>query len=267
MGFNYLEGRRWADVTREERFFCQRLYEQVRREGAERFAAYVSDRLGMALPREGEWEIGFEVCFYRDLWQHRGREDRLHSPKRTFDLCLFGQRAIVIIEAKAAETFEKNQNARFEEDVAHVRELTGVERVELIGLCSSRYTVGAARAAAFDNRILRWNDLAARYDGDAVLRRADAVYESKRASASPGKNADAKLTGAALLGAFRNGKRYWVGCLGGLTGKRFSQEIRSGKWETRIYDVNTTAPELPSRNFFSLEAFAHAVEQGFPGAD
>ena len=40
-------------------------------------------------PRADEWEPAFEACFYRDIWQLRGREGELYSPKRTFDLCLF----------------------------------------------------------------------------------------------------------------------------------------------------------------------------------
>ena len=126
MGFEYLGGKRWSQVTRDERFFCQRLYELARSEPVGVFAQYISQEINLDLPRDCEWEIGYEVCFYRDLWQFRGRNRQLYSPKRTFDLCLFSETAIVNIEAKAALGFDHADNAVFAKEIEKVHTLTQV---------------------------------------------------------------------------------------------------------------------------------------------
>jgi len=260
MGFDYLKGNRWSQVTRDERFFCQRLYELVRSESTEAFVGYITDALGLDLTTGGEWEIGFEVCFYRDLWQLDGRKGRLYSPKRTFDLCLFGENEIVIIEAKAAGGFDQDQNAVFEKDIAEVQKLTGIENVLLVGLCSSKYIVETDLSATFQDRILRWKDLAERFGGDEILARADEVYEHHEAFSSRGRNSDIRLSGSALLEAFRGGAEWWVGRGGGgITGERFSGDVRTGRWKTQIYEVNTKSAEPPSTNYFGLEEFVQAV--------
>ena len=186
MGFTYFNDKRWSQITRDERFFCQRLYELIRKDSPERFISYLHDKRGLDIPMEGEWEVGYEVCFYRDLWQHRGRKDLLFSPKRTFDLCLFGENAIVIIEAKAATGFDPNQNAVFAKDTDEVMRLTGVDTVRLMGLCSSKYTPDDAISAVFNGPIITWREMATRYGDDEVLLRADDVYEPHEAFANAG---------------------------------------------------------------------------------
>ena len=32
MGFNYLNGKKWADITRDERFFCAHLYFEMQKD-------------------------------------------------------------------------------------------------------------------------------------------------------------------------------------------------------------------------------------------
>jgi hypothetical protein len=259
MGFRYLKNNRWSQVTRDERFFCQRLYELVRRESAEAFVSYLNDNLSIDLTDRGEWEIGFEVCFYRDLWHLKGRNGTLYSPKRTFDLCLFGENEIVIIEAKSAGGFDKDQNAVFEKDVAEVKKLTGIQSVILVGLCSSEYPVEEGLADTFQNRLLRWKQLSEHYGGDKVLARADEVYEYHEAFSSRGRNSDIRLSGNALLEAFHGGAEWWVGRGGGIAGERFREDIRTGSWKTQIYEVNTNSAEPPSANYFGLGEFAGAV--------
>jgi hypothetical protein len=268
MGFDYLKGKRWSQVTRDERFFCQRLYELIRSEPSEAFVDYINKTLSLDLPLVGEWEIGFEVCFYRDLWQLEEQKGILYSPKRTFDLCLFGENDIVIIEAKAAAGFDQDQNAVFEKDIDEVKKLTRIEHVLLIGLCSSKYDVDADLSATFNGRILRWKDLSERYGDDEILARADDVYERREAFSSRGRNSDIKLSGNALLEAFLGGADWWVGRGGGgLTGERFSEDIRTGRWKTQIYEVNTQSSEPPSPNYFGLDEFAKAVRIEFERPD
>ncbi|MFC1761185.1 hypothetical protein ACFL6U_03795 [Planctomycetota bacterium] len=263
MGFEYLAGKRWIQVTRDERFFCQRLYELINAERVEVFAQYLSDLLDLDLPIKGEWEIGYEVCFYRDLWQQRGRSGKLYSPKRTFDLCLFSESAIVIIEAKAVGGFDSEQNEVFKRDIAEVKRLTQVNNVQLVGLCSSKCEIDQSGESTFGAKVVRWSDLAARYGGDEILKRADSIYEKHEAFAKCGRNSDIKLSGDSLLKAFRGGAEWWVGRGGGgITGDRFFEDVCPGRWRIQVYEVSTKANAPPSPNYFSLAEFVQAVEQG-----
>jgi hypothetical protein len=83
VGFSYLNGKSWTEVTRDERFFCQHLFSLIKRDGPAKFLAYVNRQAGVSLPLDAEWEPAYEVCFYRDLRHLRGRTDPLFSPKRT----------------------------------------------------------------------------------------------------------------------------------------------------------------------------------------
>ena len=65
----------------------------------------------LKLSQDGDWDLGYEVCFYRDLsWpcQKTAHQDG-YAAKRTFDLCLFGEKAIIIIEAKVFQRFEADK--------------------------------------------------------------------------------------------------------------------------------------------------------------
>jgi len=59
----------------------------------------------------------------------------------------------------------------------------------------------------------------------------------------------------------------WVGRGGGLAGKRFQEDIRSGKWKTQVYEVNTSSVDRPSPNFFHLQEFVDAVSDGSGAED
>ena len=262
MGFAYFDGMRWNEITREERFFCQRLYQRIDEESPERFVAYLRDAHGLEIDGGGEWEAGYEVCFYRDLWHLKGRPGRPYSPKRTFDLCLFGQRSILIIEAKAAVEFTREQTDVFHEDLRQVALHTGIADVRLLGLCSSRCPIDDGTRALFNGPIFYWKDLAAHYGGDEILQRADDVYEPGQAFAAHGRHADTRLSGQALFDAARGGPLWWVGRSGGLHGEAFLGDVRTGRWRKQNYEVNTTAAVAPSPNWFAVAAFAQAVERG-----
>jgi len=262
MGFDYLKGNRWSQVTRDERFFCQRLLELVNSEPIESFVQYLSDQLQLGLTNEGEWELGFEVCFYRDYWQFFGRKGKLYSPKRTFDLCLFGQSSIVVIEAKAAGGFDPDQNEVFKRDIGEVKRLTGVPDVQLIGLCSSKYELDESAKSTFGQKVIRWSDLSARYDNDEILSRADQVYEKSEPFSKSGRHSDIKLVGSELLKAYAGGAEWWVGRGGGLGGDRFVEDIQTGRWKNQTYEVCTKECCPSSPNYFSLADFAKAVKGG-----
>lgn len=186
MGIEYLDGRPWSTWTREERFFCAVLYAHAVKD-PRRFAACLIDRAKLRVDPSGEWDLGYEVCFYRDyLWQRgatTARDSGLPA-KRTFDLCLFGERDIIIIEAKVCEPFDTRQNSVFERDRENINSKLGLSNlgVHVVALASSRYFGGKVKPgtlAGFAGRI-EWRQLAAEYGGDQLLSRADSMYGMKR---------------------------------------------------------------------------------------
>ncbi len=116
MGIRYLKGLSWAEVTREERFFCARLHNLVETRGVLSFIGYLNEKENINLDAKANWEMAYEACFYRDLWQLHKKNGELYSPKRTFDLCLLSDDAIVVIEAKAQQGFDPLQVQEFVND-------------------------------------------------------------------------------------------------------------------------------------------------------
>jgi hypothetical protein len=119
MGFEYFEGKNWIDISREERLYCAHLYFQIRGKELE-FVKWLNENHKMKLPTESEWEIGYEVCLYRDYFKQLRDEtickDNVdYPPKRTFDLCLFSEENIVIIEAKVQQRFDAEQSEVFKQ--------------------------------------------------------------------------------------------------------------------------------------------------------
>ena len=135
---SYLCGKTWGEITREERVFCAILFSKASADPAA-FAKAVSDRARLALKPDEYWELGYEVCFYRDLLCVRGEKIRGdYSPKRTFDLCLFSENAMIVIEAKAHQNFQTKQALSVAEDRRQIQRLVGREiDVRMVALASS----------------------------------------------------------------------------------------------------------------------------------
>lgn len=180
-GFSYLDGLTWAEIAREERVFCARLHE-LARVRLPSFIELVSTRDDRVCGRDGQldldprghWELAYEACLYRDVLFRRGLGIGDYPGKRTFDLVLLGDDRIVVFEAKAQQGFSTKQLEDFGRDRARVRRLLGVEAI-MVGIWSSRYRPLPSTEAVFDGA-LHWNTLADLFGGDAVLRRADAVF-------------------------------------------------------------------------------------------
>jgi hypothetical protein len=257
MGFSYLGGLSWWQVTRDERFFCQRLFRLIEDRGAASFVDHVNQVVGLSLDVDAEWEPGFEVCFYRDLWFQRGKSVPLFSPKRTYDLCLLSDEEIVIIEAKAQQDFDRDQLAVFEMDRDRVQRLTGI-RPSLVGLASSSCTAILGCRDIFDGPLLTWADLATFYGSDPVLQRADDIYDQARRESWGRNNTGGHMTGDQLLAAFAEGAELCVGRRGGLEGPLLAEDARSGAWRTRGYETASGATP-PNTNWFRLEDFVDAV--------
>jgi len=187
MPIQYLQGRSWSDWTRDERFFCSALYGHAKNDPA-KFVQLVGSAADLELSLEGEWEVGYEVSFYRDfLWQ-RDKEkpaDLGVSDARAFDLCLFGENAIVVIEAKVFEPFSPPQNKVFGLDADHIKRLPGLEEIEvrLVALASSKYFDNQAQFGhegtldVFDG-VVSWAYMFEAY-GDRLLEQADRTYKIK----------------------------------------------------------------------------------------
>ena len=261
MGLTFLGGLRWVDVTRDERFFCQHLFTRIQQRGVERFVAYLNAAHATALHTAAEWEIAYEACFYRDLWQHRERSTALFSPKRTFDLCLLSDDAIVIIEAKAQQPFDGLQLAEFNNDKTQVTKETGIERVLLAGLASSRYVPPQDIRERFNGPYLTWREMAILYDNDPILLRADAIYEPPSMWQTGLHNTGGYMTGAELLAAALRGEEFFAGRAGGLAGQLVAEDIATGRWRQHHYETNRNALDPPNRNWFRLSEWMRMVSE------
>lgn len=172
-GLSWLGGKTWGQVTREERHFCAELFYAIRQDDG-RFVRLLNSKAGRPIP-ETNWEPAYEICFYRDI----GKPE--FSQKRTFDLALFSDDAIILIEAKAHQGFDGDQLKRLDLDRKNVAECTGVseEMIFLVGIISSKYNPRPKTQEHFD-LMTTWRDLASCYaDNDRVKRiccRADEIY-------------------------------------------------------------------------------------------
>ena len=72
MGLSYLNGKTWSEVTRDERFFCSHLYNLIQNNGIAQFLSYLNKNHRTNFDTNAYWEIGYEVCFYRDFWYFNG---------------------------------------------------------------------------------------------------------------------------------------------------------------------------------------------------
>jgi hypothetical protein len=155
MSYSYLNNKKWKELTREERYFCAELFFYYKDKQKE-FIQLLCDceTIKEAIDSSDlskEWELGYEVCFYRDLLYHLKKEGKIssmdlqYSPKRTFDLCLFSEDKIIIIEAKVQQPFQSDQLEDFGKDAESIKSLLKEANyncplsIHFIGLASSVY--------------------------------------------------------------------------------------------------------------------------------
>lgn len=254
MGLRFIDGHKWSEVTREERFFCQHLYHLIEQEGPASFVHFLNATRSLDLPESANWEAAYEACFYRDLWHYRGCKGRVFSQKRTFDLCLLSDQAIVLIEAKAQQDFDLGQLNHLKQDRKQVRKATGIPRVVLLGLASSHCSSTSA-SGTFDAPVLTWEELARRWSGDPVLSRANEIYEPGKQASYGQNNTNGYMTGSELVAAYKHGESFYVGRNGGLNGRFLRDDLHSGRWRTRRYETNRDAQSPPNHNWFFLSEF------------
>lgn len=184
VGPKYFRGSNWQQLTREERVFCAELEFCIRKD-TESFVKLLMREANLPAHLSGPWYSAYEVCLYRDfLHRYSPNEKCDYSRKRTFDIALFSDDAIVIIEAKAAEVFSADQAQYFKRDLIDLPRLLGADvQVFLVALGSRTYfenyrQVGRGIALEpFENRYLTWEAVAKQYPGVPLLERACQVYE------------------------------------------------------------------------------------------
>lgn len=163
--FTYLRNNSWSQITREERYFCAELFFEIKKQ-PKQFIEFLNSRLEQNFNMYQYWEIGYEVCFYRDYLFSIGEpvrptyKDVKYPQKRTFDLCLFSDTDVIIIEAKADQNFSESQLKLLKNDKETLlpnllKENGKVPSISAFLLCSSQY----------DNDIdgfkkFFWNDVA-----------------------------------------------------------------------------------------------------------
>ena len=187
MGFDYLNGKNWKDVTRDERTYCAELFFVVKQD-VHQFVKWLNEKVSLNLSQEElelEWEIGYEVCFYRDVRKFQGKaiKGSGYSQKRTFDLCLFSENRIVVIEAKSQTGFGGDQNDEFDKDPEQILKLLNRTRddlqVNVVGLASSKYLNSARRKelpASFDGMCFSWKDVFESYCRRQIFLNADNCF-------------------------------------------------------------------------------------------
>ena len=187
MTISYFKDYLWQDLSREERFYCLTLYQYAKNDPSG-FASWIGDATKLKVDSSCTWDIGFEVCFYRDyLWHSNksARENRF-PPKRTFDLCLFSSKTLVVIEAKVEDGFHKDQNQSFINDRKQIKDLLNNPKLEviLVALASSKYFNNAEKFGrtetleVFDGR-LTWLNAYLKYK-DPLFQQADELYGNKK---------------------------------------------------------------------------------------
>lgn len=179
------ENKMWIKITREERFFCSELYHDIKKD-INGFIKFLNENCNVKLDENSYWEIGYEVCFYRDFLKAKGNSikkfnnDNLDKnpkairfpPKRTFDLCLFSNEKIVIIEAKADQKFKDRQLKDLREDVTIYlpeilkNSLTKIQ-VDAVLLSSKK---DQSILTGFENKRIYWDQLAEFYVNETYSR-------------------------------------------------------------------------------------------------
>ncbi len=192
----WLNEKTWGQVTREERYFCAELFSVIRQD-FRRFVKFLNlpdHKVGKTnrtmhwpiLETETNWDPAYEICFYRDIgfYRNSGKNGTIpageFSQKRTFDLALFSNEAIILIEAKVHQGFDGKQLGHLNSDRRNVSKWTKVpeEKIFLVGLISSEYHPRCKTQKHFD-LIITWSGLACWYGDDhrakQIFSRANSV--------------------------------------------------------------------------------------------
>jgi hypothetical protein len=228
MSISYLkdksgENKSWNDISREERLFCSHLYHAIRSlPDKKTFIAKLNSlespvkgfTNNLYLSEKANWEVGFEVCFFRDLlFNHnipirklKSNGKKRFSEKRTFDLCLFSDEELVIIEAKAQEKLTSEQCNVIKNDKIKIEELYEVleelkvensspKHIKLVILASSYYFnspsfnskkgigkkfINSKKNNSYLNALISWKQISESiFPADPIFKNADDIYNKQ----------------------------------------------------------------------------------------
>ena len=181
MGLKYFKNNPWSGVTREERYFCSHLYHfLITKEKL--FVKWLNELPKANFAVNNNWEIAFEACFYRDY--HKLHQTILPEKlrKRTFDLCLFSNNHIIIIEAKVQQGFKGDQLDSFINDEIRLTKLLKNNNVKIskVLLYSSEYKFDINKFNLKEKNPnfyeITWKDLYKRYK-NPIFDEADKKYK------------------------------------------------------------------------------------------
>jgi len=193
----------WDNITREERYFCFELFQNIKKD-QKKFLSLIKNGINYDRYKNGKFtteskqlklkylesiesksfDVGVEACFYRDLLKWNGKGIKIFKQlpqKRTFDLALFSENEIIIIEAKAQQGFDTKQMEDFEKDKDYINELFKIikkpaPKVYIVGIHSSKYTPSPTTKNHFDATIT-WEQIANTYpNSKALFNRANDIY-------------------------------------------------------------------------------------------
>jgi len=172
---------KWATISREERFFTSTLFHDMQ----SNYKPILSNIIQkLVLPIQTEMlDIGYEVCFFRDLTIKGLVERQRAMEKQTFDLMLtLSGEHIVIIEAKAQQGFHSEQMEMLKEAkmLMIASAIWPFKKVHLIALCSSKYRPSKNTQKYFE-AFYTWTEISQLYpDNSIIYNRADSIYSDKR---------------------------------------------------------------------------------------
>jgi len=167
-GYTYLGNKNWINITRDERRFCADLVHQIESKNKlSQFVKWLVKTTNLPVNNFNNPSIDFEVCFYRDLLFARELKNNFRFKdkaairgilKRTFDICIFLPEDIIIIEAKAANSFTSKQMNEFDLDRKLIQSLKFEDppKLHVLALISHQYT--PKNKKQFDG-IITWLDI------------------------------------------------------------------------------------------------------------
>jgi len=180
MSLKYLKNNSWSKITREERYFCSHLYHHILKK-EKPFVKWLNQILNTNFPVNNNWEMAFEACFYRDYYKLHKKKLPEELRKRTFDLCLFSNNHIIIIEAKVQQGFKGEQLNSFIEDEKRLTKLLKNHNVKIskILLYSHKYKfdINKFKLTTKNPKFyeITWKDLYKEYK-NPVFNEADEKY-------------------------------------------------------------------------------------------
>ena len=134
------------------------------------------------LNEESKWDLGFEVAFYRDIEKkHPGFFDDNARLRRKFDLAMFSDGQIVVMEAKAQQGYDKKKDLdSVSKDQEILQDKFKDMDIVFVSICSSYYYHSKRREVPIEDYfdlIVTWDLLSNLYEKDEpIFERANCVY-------------------------------------------------------------------------------------------